>query len=343
MKRKPIVLSIIALAAIATLAWIAWSMLAGDDESDTLTLYGNVDIRELELGFRVPGRLVTMSVDEGDAVEAGQVLAELDAQPFRDALAAADARVRQAEAQLAKLSNGSRPQEIVQAEANMREAQATLTNAEREYARQRELIKSGATSQENVDAARARHDQTRAALSHANAALALAREGFRDEDIAAGEAELAVAEAQRAQAKTNLADTILKAPSDASVLSRVREPGSMLAQGQSVYALSLRDPVYVRAYVGEPDLGKLAPGAVAWVTTDSSDKRYRGTIGFISPRAEFTPKSVETTDLRTDLVYRLRIIVDAADEGLRQGMPVTVSLPIGANEKTADSRGKPAT
>jgi HlyD family secretion protein len=112
----------------------------------------------------------------------------------------------------------------------------------------------------------------------------------------------------------------------------------MLALGQPVYALSLSDPVYVRAYVREPDLGKLAPGAVAWVTTDSSDKRYRGTIGFISPRAEFTPKSVETTDLRTDLVYRLRIVIDEADQGLRQGMPVTVTLPIGANARTADRR-----
>lgn len=343
MKRKPIVLSIIALVSIAAAAWMAWSMLAGDEEPDTLTLYGNVDIRELELGFRVPGRLLAMRVDEGDAVEAGQVLAELDAQPFRDALAAADARVRQAEAQLAKLSNGSRPQEIVQAEANAREAQAALTNAEREYARQRKLIASGATSQENLDAARARRDQTRAALSQANAALALAREGFRDEDIAAGEAELAVAEAQRAQAQTDLADTVLKAPSNATVLSRVREPGSMLAQGQPVYALSLRNPVHVRAYVGEPDLGKLAPGATAWVTTDSSDKRYRGTIGFISPRAEFTPKSVETTDLRTDLVYRLRIVIDEADQGLRQGMPVTVTLSVGAKTRAADPRARPAT
>jgi HlyD family secretion protein len=318
-------------------------MLAGDDESEALTLYGNVDIRELELGFRVSGRLVTMNVDEGDTVEAGQVLAELDAQPFRDALSAADAHVRQAEAQLAKLTHGSRPQEIMQAEANLREAQAALANAEREYTRQSELIKAGATSQEKVDAARARRDQTRAALSHADAALALARDGFRDEDIAAAEAQLAAAEAQRARARTDLGDTTLEAPSSATVLSRVREPGSMLAQGQPVYALSLRDPVYVRAYVREPDLGKLAPGAVAWVTTDSSDKRYRGTIGFISPRAEFTPKSVETTDLRTDLVYRLRIVIDEADQGLRQGMPVTVTLPIGTNARTADRRAAPPT
>jgi HlyD family secretion protein len=90
----------------------------------------------------------------------------------------------------------------------------------------------------------------------------------------------------------------------------------------------LRDPIYIRAYVDEPHLGRLAPGAHVTVTTDSSDKVYDGTIGFISPRAEFTPRSVETTELRTDLVYRLRIIIDQADEGLRQGMPVTVHVPL---------------
>jgi HlyD family secretion protein len=328
-------LAIVVPVAIVAGAWIAWSIFADDEEPERLTLYGNVDIRELDLGFRVPGRLVAMDVDEGDAVEAGQVLAELDAQPFRDALAAADARVEQAEAQLAKLRHGARPQEIVQAEASLREAQAALTNAQAEHARQRRLIEFGATSQENLDAARERRDRARAAQSHAQAALALAREGFRDEDIAAGEAQLAAAEAQRAQVQTDLADTVLKAPSNATVLSRVREPGSMLAQGMPVYALSLRDPVYVRAYVGEPDLGRLAPGTTAWVTTDSSETRYRGTIGFISPRAEFTPKSVETTDLRTDLVYRLRIVVDEADQGLRQGMPVTVTVPTGADGKAA--------
>ena len=90
--------------------------------------------------------------------------------------------------------------------------------------------------------------------------------------------------------------------------------------------LGLDKPVYVRAYVGEPDLGRIVPGTAVRVRSDSSDKVYRGQVGFISPRAEFTPKTVETTDLRTDLVYRLRVLVEEPDEGLRQGMPVTVHL-----------------
>ena len=123
-----------------------------------------------------------------------------------------------------------------------------------------------------------------------------------------------------------LADTELLAPSAGTVIARVREPGSMVASQSAVYSLSLDTPVYVRAYVGEPDLGRVAPGMPVRVRSDSSQRVYRGRVGFVSPRAEFTPKTVETADLRTDLVYRLRIVVEDADEALRQGMPVTIDV-----------------
>ena len=165
-----------------------------------------------------------------------------------------------------------------------------------------------------------------AALDSARQNLSLQREGSRREDIAAAAAQLAAAHAQYALAQTALEDTRLVSPHRASVLIRVREPGSMVSNRDPVYTLSLRDPVYVRAYVGEQDLGRIAPGRLVRMTTDSSKRVYHGHIGFIAPRAEFTPKSVETTDLRTDLVYRLRIVVRDGDEGLRQGMPVTVQL-----------------
>jgi HlyD family secretion protein len=109
-------------------------------------------------------------------------------------------------------------------------------------------------------------------------------------------------------------------------MSRVLEPGSMVTSQTPVYTLSLPDPVYVRAYAAEPQLGQVAPGTPVQVTTDSSSQVYRGHIGFVSPKAEFTPKTVETTALRTDLVYRLRIIIPKSDEGLRQGMPVTIQV-----------------
>ncbi|MGE4305820.1 MAG: HlyD family efflux transporter periplasmic adaptor subunit, partial [Novosphingobium sp.] len=145
------------------------------------------------------------------------------------------------------------------------------------------------------------------------------------------------AQAARAQAATALADTTLLAPSTGTIIARVREPGSMVVSQSPVYSLSLDRPVYVRAYVGESDLGRIAPGMRVRVRSDSSDKTYQGQIGFISPRAEFTPKTVETTDLRTDLVYRLRIVVTNADAALRQGMPVTIEVDAG---QASDARTK---
>jgi HlyD family secretion protein len=318
----------IAVLLISGAGLIYWSQYRSSDNGDALMLYGNVDIREVELAFRVPGRLQEMFFDEGDSVDTGASVARIDAQPYRDAFAVAEARVAQARANVDKLRSGSRPQEIARARAAVREAEAAFDSTERDFTRQSGLNESGAASDRTVEVALARRDEAAARLASAREALALAEEGFRAEDIAAAEADLAAAIAQRNQAQTQLDDTELHAPRTGTLIARVREPGSMLTQGMPVYSLSLRDPVYVRAYVAEPDLGRLAPGVAVEVTSDSSDRVYDGQIGFISPRAEFTPKTVQTTDLRTDLVYRLRIVVDDADEGLRQGMPVTIRVPL---------------
>jgi HlyD family secretion protein len=323
---------IVLLAAIAVAAAVAWRVYSGRDATGPLTLHGNVDIREVNLGFRVPGRLAAVLREEGDRVEAGELLAELDDAPYRDALRAALAQVGIAEARVAMYRSGSRPQEIERAEANVREARAALRNAEQELARQRGLDERGLTSASSVDQAQARRDEAAARLRAAEEALALARAGFRDEEIAAAEAELELARAEAARAETELADTRLEAPSVGTIITRVREPGSIVAVGEPVYTLSLDEPVFIRAYVEEPDLGKIAPGMPAFVETDSSSRRYRGRVGFISPRAEFTPKNVETVNVRADLVYRLRIIVEDADQGLRQGMPVTVVFDAAGGE-----------
>ena len=299
-----------------------------NENANSLTLYGNVDIREVELAFRVAGRLESMYYDEGDAVDAGELLAELDSQPYREALAVAQARVAQASAQVDKFKAGARPQEVARARAGVTQALAAYTNAESEFERSSGLLETGASSVKARDAAQARRDQAAANLDSARETLALAQEGFRSEDIAAAEADLAAAKAQQAIAETQLDDTKLVAPSSGTLIARLREPGATLGAGMPVYSLSLRDPVYVRAYVDEPHLGRLAPGSEVTVTTDSSDSVYEGKIGFISPRAEFTPRSVETTELRTDLVYRLRIVIAESDEGLRQGMPVTVHVAL---------------
>lgn len=326
--RKRVLLPIVLMMA-AGIAFFAWRQQTGQTH-DRLVLYGNVDIREVQLAFRQPGRLQSLHADEGDRVAAGSLLAELDAQPYQEALAVAAANVLLARTELDKLQAGLRPQEVEQARASLARAQAVARDAQVHHQRQQVLVKDGAVSRSQADAARAAHEQAQAGVRAAQAALSQALEGFRQEDIAAARARLAAAEATQAQAETALADTRLLAPADGVILSRVREPGSMLAGQVPVYSLSLQNPVYVRAYVGEPDLGQAVPGRAVQVRTDSTDRVYQGRIGFVSPRAEFTPKTVETTDLRTELVYRLRIVVDDPDDALRQGMPVTVQLPLTA-------------
>lgn len=319
-----VIVAVIALSLGAAFLWAQRS----NGQTGPLRLYGNVDIREVQLAFRQPGRVAEMAFDEGDAVRVGARMATLDAQPYRDALAFAEASVLVAQAELAKLRRGLRPQEIIQAREALKQAQAVAIDTERNYQRQSSLLASGASSQRTVDTTRTARDQAAAGVEAAKAALSQASEGFRKEDIAAAEARLAAAQAARAQAATALADTELLAPSNGTVIARARESGSMVASQSMVYSLSLDKPVYVRTYVGEPDLGRIAPGTVVRVKSDSSEKVYLGHIGFISPRAEFTPKTVETTDLRTDLVYRLRIVIDKADSdaALRQGMPVTIEV-----------------
>ncbi len=318
---------ILGLAAGAVLIGVGiWWFALREDPDGPLVLYGNVDIREVELAFRREGRLTKLAFDEGDAVSKGDVVAELDTEPFQEALDAAEADVKAAQAELARLRSGNRPQEIAEAGQQVREASAAFEEAAANAQRQSALAKSGAVSARTAEAAEADRVAAAATLEAARQRLSLQRAGSRKEDVSAAEARLAAAVAARAQAQTALDDARLLAPADGIVLSRVREQGSMLSAGASVYTLSLRDPVYVRAYVSEEELGRVAPGARVEVRTDSSDKVYRGQVGFISPRAEFTPRSVETSDLRTDLVYRLRVVVGDADAGLRQGMPVTVDV-----------------
>ncbi|MFT4823285.1 MAG: HlyD family secretion protein [Halioglobus sp.] len=323
MKQRLIFILILASLGGAYYAWSHWNQ---PDDNSALTLYGNVDIREVQLGFRVAGRLQEMHVEEGDAVAAGTLLAGLDSKPFTEALAVAEARVREAEARLLLVKTGSRPQEIQQAREAVKEAQAADSNAKTNLKRQQELVASKIGTQRFLDNASAQFEQTSARLAASKEALGLAMEGSRREDIAATEAGLAAAKAQREQFNTQLSDTQLYSPSAGIVMTRSREPGAMLGVGAPVYTLSLAESVYIRAYVDEPSLGLAVPGASVRIITDTQGKEYAGQIGFVSPRAEFTPKSVETQALRSDLVYRLRIVVTNADEFLRQGMPVTVVL-----------------
>lgn len=291
-----------------------------------LAIYGNVDIREVDLGFRVGGRIAQIPVEEGAHVKAGDLLAALEKAPLEDRAAQATAQVAQAQAQLDKLLHGSRSQDIEAAKARVVSASAAASDAEGDYARRQPLVEPGAISKALWDETVVARDRARAALAEAKANLSLVQVGPRAEDIEAGRAAVQAAKAAQSSIATDTGDTRLLASSDGTVVTRAREPGAIVGPGETVFTLAIDRPLRVRAYVAETDLSRIAPGMAVTVKADGNDKTYHGTIGYISPRAEFTPKTVQTSDLRTDLVYRLRIVVTDPDGNLRQGQPVTVMV-----------------
>ena len=323
MRLNPLKVKILVIVSLVVVAVLTTRYVL-HRSSDRLVLYGNVDIREVAMAFRQGGRIQAMHFEEGDRVEKGALLAELDQVPFRESLDQAEADFREAAANYDKFKNGYRKQEIAQAEEWVRQIEASLRYADSELGRQHQAVGSGATTRQTLDQASTTKDSTQAQLLAARQDLSLKREGSRQEDIAASAAHLDSARARLALAQTAFEDTRLIAPQASIIQSKILEPGSMVSQSSPVYTLSLKDPVYVRAYLSERQLAQAVPGTEVEVTHDASNKVYHGTIGFVSPKAEFTPKTVETTDLRTDLVYRVRITVKDPDDGLRQGMPVTI-------------------
>ncbi|MDW5500772.1 secretion protein HlyD [Pseudomonas lundensis] len=323
MNKKRSAFIVVVIVLIAAAAYGVWSYQQRQDQP--LTLYGNVDIRTVNLGFRVDGRLASLTVDEGDTLQPEQLLGKLDDAPYINALQQAQANVGSAKAKLALLQAGYRAEEIAQVRSEMAQRLSAFSYADSFLKRQQGLWAKNATSADALEDARTARNQAQANLQASKDKLSQYLSGNRPQEIEEAQANLAQSEAALAQAQLNLHDTNLISPSAGTVLTRAVEPGTMLSAGGTVFTLSLTRPVWVRAYINETSLGKATPGTEVEIYTDGRpDKPYHGKIGFVSPTAEFTPKSVETPDLRTDLVYRLRVIVTDADDALRQGMPVTV-------------------
>ena len=262
----------IGILLVAIIGYLSYMVIIKKEEKKHLTLYGNVDIRQVDLGFRVFGKVAKNFYDEGDQVSPGNLLALLDDVPYKE--------------------------ELSKAKAFLKETESAYYKAKLQFIKRFEVNKE-AISQEEYDNAFYNLEEMKSAVDRAKAGV----------EIAA----------------TNLNDTKMYCPTDGVILTRIREPGSVLNPGVPVYTVSIKNPVWVRAYINEPYLGKIFFGMPAEIITDTKGlKAYKGHIGFISPVAEFTPKSVESLDLRTDLVYRLRIYVDDPTHELKQGMPVTV-------------------
>lgn len=245
------------------------------DLNNTLILQGNVDVRVVDLGFRVGGRVKSLHFEEGDVINSGDIVGRLDDRPYLDLVAQNNAILQTA---------------IIEYE-----------NAELLFQRRHSLLEEGGVSFEDFETAKYAK----------NAKLS----------------QVEQAKAELAYSLTNLADTQIISPRTGTLLTRIKEPGSIVNPGDAICTLTITDPVWIRAFVSEPNLALIYPGMKALIHLDSKElPTYEGHIGFISPISEFTPKTVETLELRTDLVYRLRVIVDNPDHYLKQGMPVSVEL-----------------
>jgi HlyD family secretion protein len=320
--KKQIIVPIVVLALSAGSYFLYRHVRPADREA---TLYGNVDIRDVALSFRVAGRVADIMVDEGDTVEEGDALATLDAEPLINARNAAEAALASIVARNALIHKGNRAEDIAQASAKVEAAKAALLNAQQQYKRYSTILTSGAVSQDLLDSAMSARDQAAANLKAAEELFGALSAGFREEEKAESDAMLKQAAANLETCRLAVKDAMLTAPSGGTILSRAIEKGAMVQAGSPAFSLSLTSPVWVRAYVEEPQLGYFGLGAKVALYTDSRpNEPYSGTVGFVSPTAEFTPKTVETPDLRTALVYRIRIVVNDPDPMLRQGMPVTV-------------------
>ncbi len=323
------IFSVFIVAAVAAVAIFLFVKEEEMGPASELVIYGNIDLRQVPLSFQDSGRILRLLVDEGAVVKAGQLVAEIDPVRYQAAVDQLEAEVAAQEQYLNRLLNGSRPQEIEKARAEVKVWEARVRDAELAYKRARELSKTKYVPQQQLDNAEAVLKAARASLTAAKQVLSMAVEGPRREDIARARETLRAKRAALALARERLKDTKLYAPSDGVIQDRILEPGAMASPQIPVFTLALTNPLWVRAYIPEKELGRVKEGMLAYITTDSyPGKRYKGWVGFISPTAEFTPKPVETTELRTKLVYRCRIFVCDPQGELRLGMPVTVTIPL---------------
>ena len=328
MNKKPLIAATV-LLALAVAAW-AWQSQGKSASDGLIVLHGNVDQRQVALAFNGTERIATVLVQEGERVKAGQLLGELDTRSLQLKLAAAQAQAVVSEQALLKLQAGSRPEELAQADAAVGAAQAEADNNLLQAERLRSVHQDTAgrgVSQLEVDNATARAKVALARLQEARKARQLVATGPRKEDIAQAVAQRDAALANRALLAQNLADARLTAPIDAVVRARLLEPGDMASPQRPVLSLAIMRPKWVRAYVNERDLGRIRPDLAATVSIDSAPAEgIAGRIGAISSVAEFTPKTVQTEDLRTALVYEVRVLVDDPQDRLRLGMPATVRI-----------------
>jgi HlyD family secretion protein len=288
--------------------------------------YGNVDIRTVSLAFRVSGKITKINFDEGQNVKKGDILAKLDDSTYKAYLNEIRANIKAQRAIVDKYKKGYRQENIKKAKATLIQKEISLKKAKTDLSRNKILLKKKSISQQKYDDIKEIYDNSQAMYDYAKNDYELLLNGYEKEDLENAIAKLEALNAQEKLKEIALSDTVLYAPYNGTVLTRIYEVGSIVNASTPLIQLAKSDEYWVRSYMSEEYLGKIKPGMNAKIYTDSSNKVYNGVVSFISSIAEFTPKSVQTEDLRTDLVYRFRIVIKDFDQNIRQGMPVTIKF-----------------
>jgi HlyD family secretion protein len=293
-----------------------------EKEGAFIKVSGNIEATEVDVGFKISGRIVSRFFEEGDWVDQGKVLAKLDDEDLRNRLEVARATLMSAQARLSKLLAGSRPEEIREAEANLNQAKFDLENKESQYERTKSLFEKKVVPKETADNAEAVFKIAKASFQKAKENYLLVKEGPRKEDIEDARAQVEQARASLKLNETQLSYSTLYAPISGVVLVKSGEVGEVVNPGTSILTMADIENVWLKAYIAETDLSKVKWGQEVMVTTDLRPKKeYKGKISFISSQAEFTPKQIQTEKERVTLVYRIKVDIPNPDRELKPGMP----------------------
>ncbi len=327
---KKVLLLVILLLSISAGGWYVWQQKTQQENSSYLTLYGNVDIRESLLAFNDSEHIDKMFVEEGDHVTKGQLLATLNTETIQASIAQIQAQIEAQKQIVKKLVVGVRPEVIERAKMELKIAKIRAKSARDTEHRQISLLKRQLISPETVENSTMLADAAKYNIQTSKLSLDLLIKGSRQEDIAAAKSTLQALEARLQLTEIKLKNASLHAPEAGIIRNRIMQPGEMAFPQTPVFSLALSNPVWIRAYLSETALGKVQLGALVDIKTDSyPNKTYQGWVGFISPTAEFTPKNVQTPELRTQLVYSVRIFACNPQDELRLGMPATVKIKLG--------------
>jgi len=325
---KKLIITILVLGIVVSAA-LYFALRRTKPDDGNIRVSGNIEVTSVEVSFKIPGRVTERPVDEGELVATGEIVARLEPADLLHEAASRRADVQAARAQLTELETGYRKEEISQAEAVLRRIEAEAKRLRIDFGRQQNLFKKEVISARDFDASRAAYESSQANVREARERLKMLRSGPRKETIDQARARLRSAEAIQALAETRLGYATLVSPARGLVLSKNIEPGEQVAVGTPVITIGMLDEVWLRAYISETDLGRVQVGQKATVTTDTfPDKKYQGTITFISPEAEFTPKSVQTEKERVKLVYRIKITIPNQKGELKPGMPADAEISI---------------